>query len=301
MNNWEKIENVDNSKLAEEKAEKAKHQKLIISTSIGALALFIIMTVSSKTYFDKQNNYSTQLAYSVENSINTATSTSSKEEIVSETVIDYTNAEIFYNNLNNIRKENPEYFKNCFNTYDEVKDYIDFVCYFDSNFTNKIKPTSITDSEDFNTINYNYYKDCAKYKIKPELHTLFNNNSYLDKRINTVEDLAYDLYNSKGNDYSRVNSYYSELVNDLMNDEMSKQNLADCPGNEVLISICKNYDHIGNSHVARKHEPTNRLNIKNNIIHYVCPDSAFKSITIDLKKDQDIALDDFYLNVAKTR
>ena len=301
MSNWEKIENVDNSELAEEKAEKAKHQKTILKSSIGALALFIILTVSSKNYFDKQNNYSTQQEYSIENSTAIASTTSSIEETVSEPVIDYANAKMFFNNLNNIRKENPEYFKNCFNTYDEVKDYINFICYFDSNCPNKIRSNSITNAEDFNTINDHYYKDCAKYKIKPELHTLFNNNSYLAKRINTVEDLAYDLYNSKGNDYSRVNTYYSELVNDLMNNEMSTQSLTNCPGNEVLISICKNYDHIGNSYLPRKHEPTDSLNIKNNITNYVCPDSAFKSITIDLKNDQDKALDDFYSNVTKTR
>lgn len=305
MGNWEKVENIENTKQAKEKANKAKTHKIIIGTSIGALALFIILTGNSKHYFDKQNSNVKPAVYVPENTIN-ITSTSTTVDYAYPQ-INYDGAKIFYDSIIKIKQDNPESFNTCFTSYNDIKDYVDFICYFDSTFLDKNKPDSISDLNDFLAITDSYYKDCAKYKIKPELNTLFNNSTYMENKIKTVEELANNLHNSKGNDYSEANAYYSELINDLgITDDISTENLTNCPGCEVLISICENYNHVGNAYDARcngqilKTDGSDTLNIKNRKA-YVCPDSAFKSITGDFKDKIDMQINNNYLKLKRTR
>lgn len=301
MDKWEKVNSIEEDT---ENANKARKQKIITGTSIATIALFIILTSCSKKYFDNYNNKPIK-NYTINNVSANATTENSISEL--EPQVNYDGAILFYNSIEKIREENPKYFTECFTSYSDVKDYVDFICYFDSLFQNKTKPDSINNLDDFLAITNSYYKDCAKYKIKPELANLFNNNPYMEEKIKTCEALANDLHNSKGNDYSEANAYYSELINNLGTVEgISTENLTNCPGCEVLISICKNYNHIGNAYQARHNEQilkvddSDTLNIKNHV-SYVCPDSAYKSIIGPLKDKIDKQINNYYSNINRVK
>lgn len=301
MDKWEKVNSIEEDT---EYANKARKQKIITGTSIVTIALFIIITSCSKKYFDNYNNKPIN-NYTINNVSANATTENSISEL--EPQVNYDGATLFYNSIEKTREENSKYFTECFTSYSDVKEYVDFICYFDSLFQNKTKPDSINNLNDFLAVTNSYYKDCAKYKIKPELANLFNNNPYMEEKIKTCEALAHDLHKSKGNDYSEANAYYSELYSNLgPKGSISFNNLANCPGCEVLISICENYNHVGNAYQARQHEQilksdgTDTLNIKNNP-SFICPDSAFKSITNDIKETVDKQIINYYPSYSKTK
>ena len=326
MDNFEKVNNVEQSDEANKTAQKAKNHKIIIGTSITALTIFIITTTAAnkiiynrnKKQMSEYNNTdemmegNTIVSETIVDTIpcrsaETTSATETSNEI-STMQINYTGANTFYNDINNLRNTNKLLFTNVFQTEEDVKDYVNFICYFDSNY-DVTKPTTINSLNDFLAITDNYYEECAQYNIKPELNTLLNNNTYMQNKVQSIENLANNLQATSGNDYTIANEYYSELANDLCTTSgINTSNIVNCPGCEIIISVCKNYNHIGNAYQARQNEKTvnlsdmsNTLNINNVDDEYLCPDSTYKSIENQIKALIDEQISNNYENLERSK
>lgn len=296
MENWNKVDKTEQSENTKKTANKAN--KLIVGTSIAGLALFIITSsisnkLATKSYEKPTTSYevSTDEAATIKKPVETKTEAPVEEtNDISSMAINYSGATSFYNEINNARNNNNNCFTNVFQTEEEVNDYVKFITYFDTNYEVE-RPETIKTLDDFNAITDSYYADCANYNIKPTINTLFNNNEYMQKKVAKVEELANNLQGTSGSDYTKANEYYSELVNDLCTESgINTSNVVNCPCCEIIISICKNYNHVGNAYQARQNEKTvnlidmtNTLNIANVDDEYVCPDSAYKSIVNEIK------------------
>src|SRR5574344_2110037 len=78
MDKWNKVDNVDDSLEAKEKANQAKNARIIVVTSLVGLTCFLIATSSTKHYFESKNKQNLKNETGIESAIVT---TISSEEI----------------------------------------------------------------------------------------------------------------------------------------------------------------------------------------------------------------------------
>jgi hypothetical protein len=314
MDNWNKVDDIDESIEAEEKANQGKHSKFIFYTSLVGLTCFLIATeVSSNHYSKKQTAIaeSTTIESSIplkESIVTESTDSKENESLQTETTgltIDYSNADQFYNDLVSSGLNNE-----CeFQTVNDVKEYINFLCCFDCNYTDIKIPEGINSREDFERITNSYYSACIKNNIKPELNLLFNNYNYMGNIISNVETKANNLKNAKSSDYIEANEYYSELASELTTTKgINSEKYANIPGIETIILISENYNHVGNAYQARKNEKTinlkdcsTTLNVVGEDDQWICPDATYKFINNSLKPNIDEQMDNKLNNLSIKR
>lgn len=196
-------------------------------------------------------------------------STESIETIYNEKATDYdTVAQGFYNQIQSYRNQYGS-FADEFTSVNDVKEFIIFV----NQFKNPNMKSSINSLETFESMLQSYYNSCAVYGIDPNLSELFEGYSFAQNKLAEAEDLAANLKNGKGDDYSIANKYYKWMGENLY--MVSDINIS-MKENAPLVVTLRNqfaaYRLTGNMLNARKYQKTYDLGLGADG-QLVCPDS----------------------------
>ena len=192
-----------------------------------------------------------------------------QETIYNDKATDYdTVAQGFFNQIQSNRNTYGS-FADEFSSVDDVKEFIIFV----NQFKNPNMKSKINSLETYESMLQSYYNSCAVHGIDPNLSELFEGYDYAKKKLAEAEDLAANLKNGKGNDYTIPNTYYKWMGNNLyLAGEINMSMKENAPLAIALRNQFAAYRQVGNMLSARKNQKTYDLGLGKDG-QLVCPDS----------------------------
>ena len=276
--NYKVVEVEEDEKLAK------KGSKIIAGIGITTLAIAIIFVISAYSISEKNNKSNNKdkdpiKEYSITSDIVDTIDKSEKKVKTKE--VDFNQTEIInnvtYTNINKFYRHIVENryiygdFAEVFQSEDDVRNFVNFIYLF-NDLNNKDISSSINSKEEFDEIVSEYYKSCIKNDIKGELNILFENQPVYKNKLAESEELAYDLKNGKGDDYTIANKYYTWFGENLCDDRTAIDSI---PTNAPLIEALRwqyeEYRNSGNMLDARKYQKNDSLPISSYEIYYAEP------------------------------
>ena len=273
-----KVVDIEDSKESKRVARDAKNQKIITSAVLLAAAIIIIATAKScgtkKEIIDNKQVVETNIDNTPKKEVD-ETPVEEVEETNEETTtqikgkeIDYSNVETFYNQIVEARNTYGT-FAESFQSEEDVKNLINFIYKFDSTYQFNDLTTTINNQEDFDVIIKDYYNSCVKYDVKPNLSILFKDGSLANKKMAQAEELAYDLKNGKGSDYTIANNYYTWFGKNICDGRTAlDRNMKNAPLIDALREQYDAYRNVGNMLNARKYQKNDSLDIDGVEVYY---------------------------------
>ena len=282
-----KVVNVEENQKTADKGNSA-----IIFFTTCALAALIIIGV---TKLDKNKNIdinkNTNNDITTEQSINNTdtnkdevktedkedlvitTEKENKEVVINEVEkeVDYTNVESFYDHIIENRNIYGS-FAESFQTEEDIKNFINFVYQFNDFYSKCDLTTTIESKEQFDNIVADYYSSCANKGITGQLSTLFESIPDYKNNLAESENLAADLKNGTGKDYTIANNYYTWFGKKLCDDRTAIDSTrANAPLIEILRWQYEQYRYAGNMLNARRYQKNDSLPIESYTIYYAEP------------------------------
>ena len=310
-----KVINVENDKEVANEGLKA-----IAIVGIGALAAAIILGSAGLYIYLDKNNISKTTKSNVEKTydittdiVNEPKSPAATEEEetfdINQTEVDnnvsYTNINKFYRYIVESRLTYGE-FAESFQSEDDVKNFVNFIHKFDE--LNYDVDSTIESKDEFDKIVADYYNSCLKHDIKGSLNILFEEYPTYKKMLEESENLAYDLKNGKGKDYTIANRYYTWMCQKLCDDRTSIDSTRkNAPLIEILRWQYEEYRNSGNMLNARKYQKNDSLPIDSVNIYYAepnpegievketqnaytCPDWGVDNVVSPTEEDTEVKL-----------
>ena len=205
-----------------------------------------------------------------ENNINenVQKTTLNNNNAISEYEVDYSNVNTFYKHIIENRN-NYGIFAESFQTEDDVKNLVSFIYSFDPLYSNQNLNTSINSREEFDEIISDYYSSCVSHDIKGQMYLLYPKDSMLSKLLKESEELAYDLKNGSGNDYSFSNKYDTWMIYNITDGRTNiNQTSKNAPLIETLRWQFEQYRYVGNRLNARKYQKNDSLPVPGVDVYY---------------------------------
>lgn len=182
--------------------------------------------------------------------------------------IDYSNVGTFYSHIIENRNKYGT-FAESFQTEDDVISFINFLYKFDEMYNNVDTTSNITSQADYDRIIQDYYSSCVKHDVKGQLNLLYKNSELAQKRFAESEELAYNLKNGKGKDYSIANQYYTWFGVNLCDGRTAiTRDEYNAPLIDGLREQYEQYRYSGNMLNARKYQKNDSLPIPGISIYY---------------------------------
>ena len=182
--------------------------------------------------------------------------------------VDYSNVTSFYNDIIENRNKYGN-FAESFQSEEDIINLINFIYKFDGLYDYSNLQTTITSQQQFDEIISDYYKSCVKNNVDAELSILFKRDSLIRMKLEEAEDLANNLRNGNGKDYTISNNYYKWLAVNLI-DERTK--ISYTTKNAPLIDLIREqydeYRNVGNMLNARKYQKNDSLDIPKMDLYY---------------------------------
>ena len=182
--------------------------------------------------------------------------------------IDYNNVSSFYSTIEENRNNFGE-FAECFQSEEDVKNFINFIYSFDQLYSLSDASSTISSQKQYDEIIRSYYDSCVKNNIDGNLASLFKEDSYINVKLSEAERLTNNLRNGKGNDYTIPNEYYTWLaINLWVGPNDIKENLKNAPLIDLLREQYESYRNVGNMIEARKYQKNDSLPIDKLDVYY---------------------------------
>lgn len=182
--------------------------------------------------------------------------------------VDYSNVTSFYNDIIENRTKYGK-FAESIQSEDDIINLINFIYKFDGLYDYSDLSTTINSQEQFDDIISDYYRSCVKNNVNGELSILFKRDSLLRMKLEEAEDLANNLRNGNGKDYTISNNYYKWLAVNLI-DERTKISYStkNAPLIDILREQYDEYRNVGNMLNARKYQKNDSLDIPKIDLYY---------------------------------
>ncbi|MBR1417319.1 MAG: hypothetical protein IJ572_05880 [Bacilli bacterium] len=180
--------------------------------------------------------------------------------------VDYSNVATFYNHIIENRNKYGS-FAESFQSEEDVKNFINFVYNFDELYA--YNDSTIRSQEDYDAIIRDYYKSCVRHDVLGQLHLLFKDDTLAQKKLQEAEELAYDLKNGSGKDYTIANKYYTWFGVNLCDGRTNiDRNTKNAPLIDGLREQYEQYRYSGNMLNARKYQKNDSLPIEGINMYY---------------------------------
>ncbi len=274
---------------SQEDEEYARNvRKSVIGITASTLAIIILLgtyvynnreeVLEEPTRIEQEaTTYDDSLAYVEENApenVADEVSEAASEE-VSEVVnedfsfgnkdIDYSNVEAFYNQIVEYRSKYGT-FAESFQSTSDVMNLVNFYYLFDETYEVE---TPINSQAQFDEIIRDYYKSCASHGVDANLNILFKQDSVIQRKIKESEDLANNLKNGSGKDYTISNEYYTWFGVNLVDKRTAiMETIKYAPLIDGLREQYEQYRYVGNMLNARKYQKNDSLPIEKTDIYY---------------------------------
>ena len=191
-----------------------------------------------------------------------------EENITTEYEIDYSGVESFYNHILENRSQYAS-FAESFQSIDDVKNLVDFISMFNEIYLNSGVTSSINSQDEFDQIISDYYSSCVRYSVKPQMSLIYPQDSKAKTYLRESEELADNLKNGSGNDYTIANEYYTWLGVNLCDGRTNiGRNQLNAPLIETIRWQYEQYRNVGNMLNARKYQKNDSLPIPGIDVYY---------------------------------
>ena len=323
-NNYQKVIDVQENK---EVAKKGNAAIIFLLTSTLAATIIIVSCLGAKSKrniddslnvnkINNTTNISSDINNSNEDTMNEIADQSEniEDEVTEdnnsnfgEKEIDYSNVSTFYNHISENRARFGN-FAESFQSEEDVKNFIDFLYKFDALYDYTDTTSTINSQDYYDKIIQDYYSSCVKHDVKGQLNLLFNNNKLAKEKVAEAEELAYDLKNGKGTDYTIANKYYTWFLVNLIDDRTKVDYTSNnAPFIDGLREQFEQYRYSGNMLEARKYQKNDSLPVKSIDIYYAdeapegveiteiensltCPDWGVDNIISKYEEDEEVKL-----------
>ena len=270
-NTDEKVQKVINEEEYDKFDSDEEMKKSICRIGIGtalvlcALGYYYVANKSDKTNEEKISNDSeiiedteTVIQPTIEEDIAStieATNTNATFDF-SDEELDYTNVDIFFNQIVEYRNKYGE-FAESFQSKEDVINFVNFLNMFDE--TKKGIESSIDSQEMFDEIITDYYKSCVAHDVEPNLSCLIPDGTYMRSVMEEGEKLSYNLKNFNGSkDYASANDLYNYIVKNFLGTAIPQSNKY-FPYFEWAREQYEQYRNTGNMINARKYQKNHTL------------------------------------------